>query len=65
MDYSYIPQKNCKKQPIYSSNQICPNCRSNDSFPLINMLGSSRFCNNCKNTFKPQISGYKDVIEEK
>lgn len=65
MNYFYIPQKIIEKRPIYSNNQICPNCGSNNSYPLMNMVGSSRFCNKCKNTFKPQISGYKEVVVEK
>jgi hypothetical protein len=65
MNYSYIPQKIIEKQPIYSSNQICPKCGSSDTFPFLNMVGSPRNCNKCKNTFNPQISGYKEVIKEK
>lgn len=56
MNYSYIIKE---KLPIYSNNQICPNCGSNKSFPLMNMDGSLRVCDKCENTFKPQISGYK------
>lgn len=29
------------------------------------MIGSTRRCNKCGNTFIPQISGYKNVITEK
>lgn len=65
MNYSYIPQKIKKTQPIYSNNQIYPKCGSNNSHPKMNMVGSPRFCNKCKNTFNPQISGYKEVIIEK
>ena len=65
MNYSYIPQKIIEKQQMYSNNQICPNCGSNDSFPFLNMVGSPRICNKCKKTFNPQISGYKEVITEK
>lgn len=65
MNYSYIPQKIIEKLPIYSNKQICPNCGSNNSFPLMNMIGSIRFCNKCKNTFKPQIFGYKEIVVEK
>ena len=65
MNYSYIPQKIIKKQPIYSDNQICPKCKSNVTFPILNMIGSTRRCNKCGNTFIPQISGYKNVITEK
>ncbi len=65
MNYSYIPQKIIVKQPIYSNNQICPKCGSNDSFPILNMVGSPKMCNKCKSTFKPQISEYKEVIVEK
>ena len=50
---------------MYPNNQICPKCGSNDTFPFLNMVGSLRNCNKCKNTFNPQISGYKDVIKEK
>ena len=56
MNYSYIPQKIVEKQPMYSNNQICPKCGSNDTFPFLNMVGSLRNCNKCKNTFNPQIS---------
>jgi hypothetical protein len=64
MNYSYVPNKIIKNLPIYSNNQICPNCGSNNSYPLMNMVGSPRFCNKCKKTFKPQISGYKEVVVE-
>lgn len=64
MNYSFIPQKIMKSQPVYSVNQICPKCQSNNSFPVTNMVGSIRYCNNCKNTFEPQISGYKNVLVE-
>lgn len=63
MNYSYIPQKTIEKQPIYCNN--CSICNSNNTYPLMNMIGSHRHCNNCKGTFKPQISGYKEVIVEK
>lgn len=63
MNYSYVPQKVIEKWPIYSN--ICPMCGSNNSFPLMNMVGSPRFCNNCKNNFKPQISRYKEVVVER
>ena len=63
MNYSYVPQKFTEKMPIYSN--ICPICRSNNSFPLINMIGSTRICNICKNIFKPKISGYKEVVVER
>lgn len=65
MNYSYLPQKSIEKQPIYSTNQLCPMCGSNDTFPLLNMVGSPRNCNKCNNTFKPHISGYKEVVREK
>ena len=65
MNYSYLPQRIIKKQPIYADNQICPNCGSNSSFPLFNMYGSPRRCNTCKNTFNPKITGYEEVIVEK
>jgi hypothetical protein len=65
MNYSYIPQKFVEVRPIYSNNQICPKCGSNNSYPVMNMVGSLRRCNKCNNTFKPQISGYKKVIVEK
>jgi hypothetical protein len=65
MNYSYIPQKFIEKQIVYSKNQICPICASNNSFPLMNSVGSSRYCNNCKNTFDAQIVGYKEVVVEK
>jgi hypothetical protein len=65
MNYSNIPQKIIENRPIYYNNQICPNCGLSDSFPLMNMVGSSRYCNKCKNTFKPQIYGYKKVVVEK
>ena len=63
MNYSYIPQKFIENRPIY--NQICTNCGSNNSYPLMNMVGSSRYCNKCKNTFTPQISRYEKVVVEK
>ena len=62
MNYSYIPQK---FKPIYSNNQICHICGSNNSFPLTNSVGSLRYCSNCKNTFNPQIVGYQEVVMEK
>lgn len=65
MNYSYISQKIKEKRPIYSNNQICPKCGSNNSFPIMNCIGSSRYCHKCKNTFNPQISGYEEVIVEK
>ena len=65
MNYSYIPQKTIETRPIYSTNQICPNCGLSNSFPLFNMVGSLRYCNKCKNTFKPQISRYEKVAVEK
>jgi hypothetical protein len=65
MNYYYIPQKFVMKQPVYSNNQICPICNSNNSYPIINMIGSPRHCNNCKNTFNAQISRYEEVIVEK
>jgi len=64
-NYSYIPQKVIEDKPIYSNNQLCPNCGSNDSFPTMNMVGSPRYCMKCKNTFKAQISGYEKVVVEK
>ena len=57
LNYSFISQKIKEKQPIYSNNQICPKCGSNHSYPTMNMIGSPRYCNNCKNIFYPQISG--------
>lgn len=63
MNYSYVRQKFIEKRPIYVN--ICPICGSNDSFPIMNMVGSLRFSNKCKNNFKPQISGYKEVVVEK
>lgn len=63
MNYSYIPQKFREKQPIY--NNACLICGSNNTFPLMNMVGSCRYCNNCKNEFNPQIVGYNEVIIEK
>jgi|688.fasta_scaffold275161_2 hypothetical protein len=65
MNYSYIPQKFIENRPVYSNNQICPNCASNNSYPLMNMVGSLRYCNKCKNTFTPQISRYEKVVVEK
>ena len=65
MNYSFVPKKIITKQPIYSNNQICPNCGSKDTFPHLNMVGSSRHCNKCNDTFNPQISGYKEMITEK
>jgi hypothetical protein len=65
MNYSYIPQKFVEVRPIYSNNQICPNCGSNNSYPLANMMSSPRRCNKCNDIFNPQISGYKKVIVEK
>ena len=65
MNYSYIPQKIVEKQPIYPNKQICPKCQSTNSFPIFNMIGSPRRCNNCGNEFTAQISGYKEVIVEK
>lgn len=65
MHYSYIPQKVIEKRPIYSNKQICPNCGSNNSYPLMNMVGSPRCCNYCKNTFKPQICSYETIVVEK
>jgi transposase-like protein len=65
MNYSYIPQKRIIKEVIYSDIQLCPNCNSNNSFPIMNMVGSPRYCNDCNYTFNPLISGYKEVIVEK
>ncbi len=65
MNYSYIPQKFIQQLPIYSANQICPTCGSNNSYPLMNMIGSPRGCNKCHNTFKPKISNYEKVVVEK
>lgn len=60
MNYSYIPQKIIVKLPLCNNIQICPKCGSKNSFPLMNMDDSPRYCNQCKNKFKPQISGYKE-----
>lgn len=65
MNYSYIPEIIKETLPIYSNNQTCPDCMSDDTFPLMNMIGSSRYCNKCKNTFNPQISRYTEVIVKK
>ena len=65
MNYSYIPQKFIENRPIYSNKQICPNCGSNNSYALINIVASSRCCNKCKNIFNPQISRYETVVVEK
>jgi hypothetical protein len=64
MNYSYIPQKVTENRIIYSKIQICPNCMTNNSYPLLNMPGSLRYCNDCKKQFAPQISGYEKVIVE-
>lgn len=65
MNYSYIPQKYVEYQPVYSNNQPCPRCRSNATYPLMNMVGSSRICDKCKCTFEPQIIRYETVVVEK
>jgi hypothetical protein len=65
MNYSYIPQKFIENRPIYYKNQICPNCNSNNSYPLMNMVGSPRCCNKCNNIYKPLISRYEKVVVEK
>jgi hypothetical protein len=66
MNYSFLPQKVVDKIPIISEeNQTCPTCNAkNKSFPLFNMHGSIRYCTVCKETFDPQITGYKEVIRK-
>ncbi len=65
MQYSFVPQKVMEKQPIYDKNPTCPICWSTDSFPTMNMYGSSRRCNRCQHIFPHKIVGYKNVIVEK
>ena len=61
MNYSHYntTPRFIEKLPLYSNIQICPTCGSNDSCPLMNMVGSVRYCNNkkCMNMFNPQLSG--------
>jgi NAD-dependent SIR2 family protein deacetylase len=58
-----VPFKVVEKYPIYSHE--CLKCRSNNSFPLMNMIDSIRKCNNCQNTFQPKIVEYKEHVVEK
>lgn len=65
INYSFIPTKVIEKQPVFNDIQVCPNCKSTNSYPLMNMPGSTRYCNQCKNTFKPPIIGYKEYVVER
>ncbi len=65
MNYSFIPQKVIKKEPVYSFDTPCSKCNSNNSFPVMNMPGSSRQCLTCNNIFKPKIIGYQEYVVEK
>ena len=66
MDWSPVPQKIIEKRPIYEQVVACPKCSSTNTFPFLNMVGSTRICNNCKHRgFTPRIIGYNDVLVEK
>lgn len=57
LNYSYIPQKT--KIPIYAKTTLCPKCGSGKSYPIANMPSSPLICIKCKNSFKPELIGYK------
>ena len=63
MNYATVPQKILIKTPIYEN--TCIYCKSSNTYPLMNMIGSNRKCNNCKNLFQPKISGYNSQMIEK
>ena len=65
LNWSPVPQKVVEKQPIYNSHTKCPRCLIGKGFPLMNMVGSSLICTNCKTQYKQEIIGYKDVLVEK
>jgi len=65
MNYSFLPEKVTVTRPIYAMHHVCPRCASTKSVPLMNMEGSLRHCDTCKQTFKPRIVGYKKEIVEK
>lgn len=66
LNWAEVPQKYIVKNPEYELNPICPKCSSRNSFPLMNMPGSIRFCSICKyNNIKPRIIGYTETLVEK
>lgn len=65
MYFSYIPQKCVEKQPIYDPYPKCIKCGSNESYPIMNMVGSSRKCMQCAYVYNHEIIGYREVIVEK
>jgi len=68
-NYSWerIPEKIIEKHPIYESPyRSCPRCLSSKTYPIMNMIGSTLACMNCKNSgFEQRIIGYKNVLVEK
>lgn len=56
-------QKNKKKIVKYDYN--CVNCGSNDTFPYMNSVDSTRLCEKCNISFKPKIISIKEYVEEK
>ena len=61
LGYSFLPKK--EPFPIYMENQPCDKCGSTKSWPIYNMIGSSRQCSNCEHIFEPKIIGYNGYTE--
>jgi hypothetical protein len=55
MQYSNIPKTKKIIPPVYSNIQTCPKCQSTNSYPIMNIIGSPRYCNKCTTTFKAQL----------
>jgi uncharacterized CHY-type Zn-finger protein len=64
LQWAKLPTKKWVKTPIYDPHPICPVCQSTESFPIMNMVGSPRHCNQCKNQFDRKIIDYKDTLVE-
>lgn len=65
MQYASVPEMVYVQEPVYAVDQPCPQCECRDTFPIMNMLSSTRQCGRCGHAFPPRVLGYRRVRVEK